>query len=288
MRRAIAISAFGLGSTSPNPPVGCVILDRTGISVGEGYHLRKGESHAEANALAAAGLRASGGTAVVTLEPCNHSGRTPPCHQALLDAGITRVLIALIDPTSRGDGGAARLRAAGVHVQVGVLADEALVVLGPWLETLRTARPRIVWAYEHGPNGSRPCSGEALVRLRSGVDVVLDTAGRVEEGVAGAHGADAFGLSTAPLDADPERVLDALYRRGVRSVLMCGDHELIRAHLGRDLINEVVVTLPSLDPSTAPHGRRKDGATNFLPDGFRIDSVKRDHAGLTIRASRIP
>jgi diaminohydroxyphosphoribosylaminopyrimidine deaminase/5-amino-6-(5-phosphoribosylamino)uracil reductase len=78
MRHAIATSALGLGSTSPNPPVGCVILDRNGRPAGEGYHRRKGEPHAEANALAAAGARATGGTAVVTLEPCNHHGRTPP------------------------------------------------------------------------------------------------------------------------------------------------------------------------------------------------------------------
>jgi diaminohydroxyphosphoribosylaminopyrimidine deaminase / 5-amino-6-(5-phosphoribosylamino)uracil reductase len=138
MRRAIALSALGLGSTSPNPPVSCVILDAAGRRVGEGYHRRKGEPHAEAHALAAAGARAAGGTAVVTLEPCNHFGRTPPCHQDLIDAGIVRVLIAVIDPTSRGDGGAARLRDAGLDVEVGVLTDEAVVVLGPWL--VRRAR----------------------------------------------------------------------------------------------------------------------------------------------------
>lgn len=76
MQRAVAISALGLGSTSPNPPVGCVILDRHGTPAGEGYHRRKGESQAEVNALAAAGSRAAGGTAVVTAEPCNHYGRT--------------------------------------------------------------------------------------------------------------------------------------------------------------------------------------------------------------------
>src|ERR1041384_6563397 len=120
MRQAIALSTLGIGSTSPNPPVGCVILDATGQLASAGYHQRKGESHAEVHALAAAGERARGGTAVVTLEPCNHHGRTPPCHQALIDAGIARVLIAVMDPTSRGAGGAARLRDAGVHVQTDV------------------------------------------------------------------------------------------------------------------------------------------------------------------------
>ncbi len=94
-------SAFGLATTSPNPPVGCVVLSPAGRIVGEGYHARKGEAHAEAKALAAAGGAAAGGTAVVTLEPCNHHGRTPPCHQALIDARISRVVIAVLDPTSR-------------------------------------------------------------------------------------------------------------------------------------------------------------------------------------------
>ncbi|MGH3916627.1 MAG: bifunctional diaminohydroxyphosphoribosylaminopyrimidine deaminase/5-amino-6-(5-phosphoribosylamino)uracil reductase RibD [Pseudonocardiaceae bacterium] len=144
MRRAVALSAFGFGATSPNPPVGCVILDANGRIVGEGYHQRKGESHAEVNALAAAGEQAKEGTVVVTLEPCNHHGRTPPCHQALLDAGIVRTVIGIIDPTSRGPGGAARLRQAGVDIEIGVLADEALLVLGPWLTALRIARPLVV------------------------------------------------------------------------------------------------------------------------------------------------
>lgn len=131
MRQAIALSALGLGTTSPNPPVGCVLLDAEGDIAGQGYHRRKGEAHAEVNALAAAGKRASGGTAVVTLEPCNHHGVTPPCHQALIDAGISRVVIAVIDPTSRGVGGASRLQEAGLDVEVGCLADEATLVLDP-------------------------------------------------------------------------------------------------------------------------------------------------------------
>ncbi|WP_345409925.1 bifunctional diaminohydroxyphosphoribosylaminopyrimidine deaminase/5-amino-6-(5-phosphoribosylamino)uracil reductase RibD [Nonomuraea salmonea] len=113
MRRAIALSALGLGTTSPNPSVGCVILDEDGRVVGEGFHRRKGEAHAEGNALAAAGPEARGGTAVVTLEPCNHVGRAPACRALLIEAGIARVVVAVIDPTSRGEGGVAALRQAG-------------------------------------------------------------------------------------------------------------------------------------------------------------------------------
>lgn len=119
-----------------------MILDSEGRLVGSGYHERKGEPHAEVHALAAAGGRAEGGTAVVTLEPCNHVGRTPACRQALLDARIARVMIALMDPTSQGEGGAAVLRAAGVKVEVGLLADEARLVLGSWLAAQRSPGQR--------------------------------------------------------------------------------------------------------------------------------------------------
>src|SRR4051812_38872814 len=111
MRHAIVLSANGLGTTSPNPPVGCGILDQAQQIVGGGFHRRKGEPHAEGNALAAAGPAARGGTAVVTLEPCNHIGVAPACRQELLEAGIRRVVIGVMDPTSRGIGGAATLTA---------------------------------------------------------------------------------------------------------------------------------------------------------------------------------
>jgi diaminohydroxyphosphoribosylaminopyrimidine deaminase/5-amino-6-(5-phosphoribosylamino)uracil reductase len=123
MRRALELAAQGRGTSSPNPLVGCVLV-RGGQVIGEGWHVRPGEGHAEANALQAAG-DARGATAFVTLEPCNHEGRTPPCSQALLDAGVTRVVIAAPDPNPRAAGGADALRAAGVDVVRGVLMFEA-------------------------------------------------------------------------------------------------------------------------------------------------------------------
>ncbi|WP_370670762.1 bifunctional diaminohydroxyphosphoribosylaminopyrimidine deaminase/5-amino-6-(5-phosphoribosylamino)uracil reductase RibD, partial [Kribbia dieselivorans] len=98
MRRAIELSRLALGRTSPNPVVGCVILDAAGEIAGEGFHAQAGRPHAEVEALRAAGASSRGGTAVVTLEPCNHTGRTGPCTQALLDAGIARVIVAVTDP----------------------------------------------------------------------------------------------------------------------------------------------------------------------------------------------
>jgi diaminohydroxyphosphoribosylaminopyrimidine deaminase/5-amino-6-(5-phosphoribosylamino)uracil reductase len=190
MRRAIALSAAGIGTTSPNPPVGCVLLGPGGRIVGEGYHERKGEAHAEAQALAAAGPLAAGATAVVTLEPCNHQGRTPPCRQALIDAGVKRAVIAVIDPTSRGDGGVSVLRQAGVDVETGVLAAEAQVVLGDWLAGLRNRRPVVTWPYlltGYGVEQLRADTSEAR-QLRLNTDAVLAADGTVREAVPGSHG----------------------------------------------------------------------------------------------------
>ncbi|GAB3958907.1 hypothetical protein GCM10027614_77370 [Micromonospora vulcania] len=119
MRRAIEIAARGLGTTSPNPVVGCVLLDADGQVVGEGFHAYAGGPHAEIVALAQAGQRAKGGTAVVTLEPCDHTGRTGPCSTALVQAGVARVVIAVPDPNPLATGGAATLRSAGVRVDLG-------------------------------------------------------------------------------------------------------------------------------------------------------------------------
>lgn len=147
MRRAITLAARGLGSTSPNPVVGCVVLDASGESVGEGWHQRAGGPHAEVHALRAAGDRARGGTAVVTLEPCNHTGRTGPCAQALIDAGIARVVYAVGDPNPAATGGAHTLRAAGIPVEQGLLEAEAAEVNAAWLTSVRLGRPHVTWKY---------------------------------------------------------------------------------------------------------------------------------------------
>ncbi|MGH8971289.1 MAG: bifunctional diaminohydroxyphosphoribosylaminopyrimidine deaminase/5-amino-6-(5-phosphoribosylamino)uracil reductase RibD [Actinomycetes bacterium] len=145
MRRAVELAARGQATTRPNPDVGAVVLDPAGEPVGEGWHERAGGPHAEVVALRAAGDRARGGTMVVTLEPCAHTGRTGPCTEAILDAGIRRVVHAVDDPTAQGGGGAARLCAAGVDVEGGVLADEAERVNERWLTVVRLGRPFVVW-----------------------------------------------------------------------------------------------------------------------------------------------
>src|SRR5262245_7315051 len=125
MARALALATQGRGLTSPNPMVGAVVV-RAGMLTAEGFHERAGGPHAEAVALARAGERARGATLYVNLEPCNHSGRTPPCVAAIVRAGIRRVVSATGDPNPRvTGGGTAALAAAGVEVATGVLEREA-------------------------------------------------------------------------------------------------------------------------------------------------------------------
>ena len=140
MRRALELARRGWGQTAPNPMVGAVVA-RGGEVLGEGWHERWGGPHAEVNALRAAGERARGATLHVTLEPCDHHGKTPPCTEAILAAGIARVVLATADPSPGAGGGAARLRAAGLAVDVGPLADEARELNAPFFHALRARRP---------------------------------------------------------------------------------------------------------------------------------------------------
>ncbi|MEV7615914.1 bifunctional diaminohydroxyphosphoribosylaminopyrimidine deaminase/5-amino-6-(5-phosphoribosylamino)uracil reductase RibD [Streptomyces sp. NPDC089799] len=185
MRRAVELAARGLGSTSPNPVVGCVITDPAGTVVGEGWHQRAGGPHAEVHALQAAGGAARGGTAYVTLEPCNHTGRTGPCAQALTDAGIARVVYAVPDPNPQAAGGAATLRAAGVETTGGLLRDEAETGNAAWLTSVRLGRPYVTWKYAATLDGrSAAADGSSrwitsaesradVHRLRAEADAVL-------------------------------------------------------------------------------------------------------------------
>lgn len=146
MRLAIELAGRGRGFVSPNPPVGCVIA--SGVDVlGVGYHEKCGEAHAEVNALAAAGERAAGATAYVTLMPCSHTGRTPPCTEALLNAGIARVVVAVDDPNPVSGDGAAVLREAGVDVRVGCLAAEAAIPMRGFLKHCATGLPFVSLKY---------------------------------------------------------------------------------------------------------------------------------------------
>jgi len=142
MRRALELARRGIGLCSPNPAVGCVILDREGGLAGEGWHEYDRRDHAEVVALREAGDRARGGTAYVTLEPCNHTGRTGPCSQALVAAGVSRVVVATVDPNPLVSGqGLETLRGAGVAVEVGVCQAEAQRLNEPFARWIQSKRP---------------------------------------------------------------------------------------------------------------------------------------------------
>ena len=146
MQRAIALAEKGLGKTAPNPIVGAVIIDAAGTVVGEGFHDRvNSPDHAEVVAIKAAGAATVGATIVVTLEPCNHTGSTGPCVQAIIAAGITTVVFAVSDPNESAAGGAAALRAAGVTVIEGFLKDEAAFSNRAWLMKIKKNRPFFTW-----------------------------------------------------------------------------------------------------------------------------------------------
>jgi diaminohydroxyphosphoribosylaminopyrimidine deaminase/5-amino-6-(5-phosphoribosylamino)uracil reductase len=192
MARARGLGEAVLGTTSPNPPVGAVILAPDGEVVGEGATSPPGGPHAEVNALQQAGERARGGTAVVTLEPCAHTGRTGPCADALIDAGITRVVVAVPEPTELAVGGANRLLDAGVEVLLGVEQEAAEQgALAAWLTGVHERRPHVVWKVGATLDGrvaaadgtSRWITGEtaraAVHRLRATCDAVLVGSGTV-------------------------------------------------------------------------------------------------------------
>lgn len=191
MRRAIALASRGLGMTSPNPVVGCVILAADATVAGEGWHAYAGGPHAEVAALQAAGPNARGGTAVVTLEPCQHTGRTGACTAALLAAGLRRVVYAVSDPNPVAAGGGAALRAAGVDVTDGLLNAEAALGNEAWLHAVSRHRPFVIWKYAASLDGQTaaadgtsrwitgPSARRDVHRLRGEVDAVAVGVGTV-------------------------------------------------------------------------------------------------------------
>src|SRR4051812_2643849 len=191
MRRALELAATPGVPLGPNPRVGCVLLAPDGSTVAEGFHRGAGTLHAEAAALAEAGDAARGTVAVVTLEPCNHTGRTGPCAQALVDAGVAGVVFAQPDPNPVAAGGAHTLRAAGMTVEMGLLERDARRLNRAWTFALEHRRPFVTWKFatsldgrSAAPDGtsrwisSRPSRIDTH-RLRAQCDVMLVGAGTV-------------------------------------------------------------------------------------------------------------
>jgi diaminohydroxyphosphoribosylaminopyrimidine deaminase/5-amino-6-(5-phosphoribosylamino)uracil reductase len=174
MRRALALAATPGVPLGPNPRVGCVLLGPDGAEVAEGFHRGAGSAHAEIDALREAGDAARGATAVVTLEPCNHTGRTGPCAEALVAAGVRRVVFAQADTNPVASGGADTLRAAGVEVEGGVLADEARALNRAWTFAVEHGRPFVTWKFATTLDG-RSAAADGTSRWVSSPAARLDT-----------------------------------------------------------------------------------------------------------------
>ena len=222
MARALALARKGLYSTHPNPRVGCVIV-QDGRIVGEGWHARAGEPHAEVHALRQAGEQARGATAYVTLEPCSHHGRTPPCANALINAGVARVVAAMQDPNPQVSGsGLLRLMHAGIAVQSGVLEAEARVLNAGFIKRMQQGLPfvrvklamsldgRTAMASGESQWITGPAARSAVQRLRARSSVVLTGADTVL-----ADGAR-LTVRESELGLSPEQSFMALSRQPLR------------------------------------------------------------------------
>lgn len=280
MTRALELARTPGVPLGPNPRVGCVLLGPDGVVVAEGYHRGAGTPHAEADALARAGAAARGTTAVVTLEPCDHTGRTGPCSRALVDAGVARVVLAQPDPNPDAAGGTATLLAAGVDVEAGLLAAEAEHVNRAWTFALAHHRPLVTWKLAATLDGrsaaadgtSRWISSSAARldthRLRAEADVILAGTGTVLTDDPELTVRDAAGhpVRHQPLRAvmgtravppnrrvlndvaetvvlatrDASAALTDLYARGRRHVFLEGGPTLAAAFLRAGLVDEVI------------------------------------------------
>lgn len=196
MGRALDLARGGWGQVAPNPLVGAVIA-REGEVVGEGWHARFGEAHAEVEAIAAAGSRARGGTLYVTLEPCAHSGKTPPCTDAIRAAGITRVVAAMADPNPEAGGGAAILRAAGIRVDVGLRAADARELNASFVHAFASRRPWVTLKLAVSLEGAIADGTGTTSRVTG------PAARRYAHHLRAGHDAVAVGLNTVRVD-DPQ------------------------------------------------------------------------------------
>lgn len=301
MDRALELATNPLAPRGENPRVGCVIVNDLGTIVGEGWHEGAGTAHAEVVALGHAGDHAVGATAVVTLEPCNHHGRTGPCTRALIDAGITRVVFAQADPTGDASGGAKALSAAGVEVVSGVREVEAAAINREWTTAATRGWPFVTAKCAvsldgrvAGPHGqsialtgseANRYSHELRARVQAivvGTQTVVNddpqlTIRHAQIPVSGQPLRVAVGIrdvpdgaritdSSAPFvqirEHDPQAVLAALYAQGIRHVLLEGGPTLLRAFVEADLVDELVWFIS---------GVWLGGGPRPLPEGSRLD-----------------
>jgi diaminohydroxyphosphoribosylaminopyrimidine deaminase/5-amino-6-(5-phosphoribosylamino)uracil reductase len=278
LERTLELAERGRGATHPNPVVGAVLV-RDGEVVGEGWHERRGGPHAEVNAIEAAGERARGATLYVTMEPCSHHGSTPPCVDAVLEAGIARVVAGSLDPVPEHGGGLERLRAAGVDVEL-VDSFEARQLNEAWRTWATAGRPFVTYKVAVTLDGrvtlpgSRWISGEEsrqlVHELRAASDAVAVGMGtaRADDPKLDARGVDAprqprrlaFGAGPLPETSELELVsgpIDAALARlgdeGVQSLLLEGGPTLASAFLEAGLVDKLLVFIAPVLAGAGPH-----------------------------------
>jgi diaminohydroxyphosphoribosylaminopyrimidine deaminase/5-amino-6-(5-phosphoribosylamino)uracil reductase len=311
----------------PNPRVGCVLIDDDGRTVAEGYHRGAGSPHAEADALAHAGDRAESATAVVTLEPCNHHGRTPPCARALVDAGVGRVVVAQEDPNPVAAGGADTLRAAGVEVESGLRRDEARALNRVWTFAVDHGRPFVTWKLATTLDGrsaaadgtSRWVSGEEsrrdTHRLRALADTMLvgTNTVAVDDPLLTVRDDDGRPLERQPLRAvmgerdldpgrrifnddaetvhlrtrDPHQALAELHARDRQHVFLEGGPTLAAAFLAERLVDEVVVYVAPVLLGAGTPSVADLGITT-IADAFRPTVTDVTRLGDDVRYTLVP
>ncbi|KQV63006.1 bifunctional diaminohydroxyphosphoribosylaminopyrimidine deaminase/5-amino-6-(5-phosphoribosylamino)uracil reductase [Nocardioides sp. Root122] len=236
MRRALELAVTPGVPLGPNPRVGCVLLAADGTTIAEGFHRKVGGPHAEVEALREAGDAARGATAVVTLEPCNHTGRTGPCSEALIAAGVRRVVFAQPDTNPVAIGGAGRLREAGVEVVGGVMVEEARTVNRTWTFAIAHRRPFVTWKFATTLDG-RSAAADGSSRWVSSRAARLDT-----HRLRGLCDTMLVGTNTVEVD-DPEltvrdEVGDPLPHQPLRAVMGMRD-----IPVGRRVFNDRAETL---------------------------------------------
>jgi len=286
--RALELAERGRGTTHPNPVVGAVVV-RDGTVVGEGWHVRKGEPHAEVHALAAAGERARGATLYVTLEPCSHHGTTPPCTDAVIAAGIARVVVGAADPNPKVDG-LARLRAAGIAVDV-VDAFEGRRQNEAWRTWIVHGRPFVTYKAALTLDGRvtvpgrRWVTGEASLRLvhvlRAAADAVAVGMGTVRADAPRLDARDvpvlrqprrlAFGRGPLPPGSELElrtgplrEELETLAHEGVQSLLLEGGPTLATAFLREGLVDKLLLFVAPTLSGAGPHAFGELAAQDVL------------------------
>ncbi|KGN38837.1 bifunctional diaminohydroxyphosphoribosylaminopyrimidine deaminase/5-amino-6-(5-phosphoribosylamino)uracil reductase RibD [Knoellia subterranea] len=325
MLRALVVATNG-PEADANPRVGCVLVDADGALVAEGWHLGAGTPHAEAAALAAAGDRAKGATAYVTLEPCHHTGRTDPCSRALAAAGVSRVVYAVRDPNAAAAGGGAWLAEQGIGVESGLLETEARELNRTWLHRVRTGRPWVTWKLATTLDGrsaaadgtSQWITGEDAradvhdQRARCGAIVVGTGTALTDNPQLTARHRDGtlhdrqplrvvVGQRDLPVDArvfddsaetihlrtrSPREVLAHLGEREIHHVWLEGGPTLAAAFMADGLVNEIVAYVA---PVLLGRGRQSvsDLGITTISDALRLEPTDTRIIGHDIRITAI-